>query len=97
LDSALQYESKNILWIKLINRLFHLYQGDFLKGIDSNIVKAKQKQLQNKLIHQVKHLITYFEKQTDHKKIGDFLEQNLDRVLQFEYDYQELQYIPLKL
>jgi len=97
LNSELPFEPENILRLKLINRLFHLYQGAFLKDIDSSIVKVKQKQLQNKLIHQIKHLIAYFERQSDHKQISVFLEQNLDRVLQFEDDYQELQSIPLKL
>ena len=91
LDDALQHKTDATLIVnKLSNRLLHLYQGPFLKQLDSGVVIVKQKQLQNKLTRLSERLITYYERQQNHNQISTLIELCLDRIPQFESDHQEL-------
>lgn len=90
LDYALLHNTDDDLLVQLSKRLFHLYQGPFLKQLDSGVFQSKQRQLQNKLIHLIERLITYYEKQENHQQITWLLEQSMEKIPQFKSDYQQL-------
>ncbi len=90
LDDVLLHNTDDALLVKLSNRLLHVYQGPFLKHIDSAMVIVKQDQLQNKIIRLLNRLTLYHEKRQEHSRICWLLEQGLERIPHLETDYQGL-------
>ena len=90
MDVLLERDTDHALLVKLSNRLLHLYQGPFLKNMDSGMIKLKQEQLQNKVIRLLNRLTYYHEKRQEHSRICWLLEQGLECIPQLEADYQEL-------
>ncbi|WP_444979220.1 AfsR/SARP family transcriptional regulator, partial [Bathymodiolus platifrons methanotrophic gill symbiont] len=69
LDDELRQNNNDALVIELSNRLLHLYQGSFLKQMDSGVIKFKQEQLQNKILRMLNRLRYYHEKRQEHGRI----------------------------
>ena len=90
LDAELQNEANEAALFKLSKRLFQLYQPSRMSELDSSIVMSKLKQLQNSFIILIKRLISYHEKQQNHRHLCKLLEQSLERIQQFESDHKEL-------
>ncbi len=90
LDDELRQNNNDALVIELSNRLLHLYQGSFLKQMDSGVIKFKQEQLQNKILRMLNRLTYYHEKRQEHGRICWLLDQGLERVPQLGADCQRL-------
>ena len=90
LDDELHHKTDGARLLTLSNRLFHLYQGSFLKQIDSEIAKSKQKQLEKIFALLISRLIIFYEEQQEYKQGCRLMEQAKYRITGFESIYQKL-------